>query len=277
MNKKTMDPHPDSADIPYQYQTQATSSGIDSDTECTSIYSDNAALIPLSKDESQSGSGNQQYLSRGLQIPSKSYRLTSGFKYPSTLSTYGVSQEDWLRFTHEITENAKLSRSQWTTVVGVGIGTMTVGAMIFGAFGAIPAVIAARRKRANQESRNLAKAMGTSPVQSQEDLGKPEGEENKDSLSYKISQWNETFFNPRGLLVRVDLPYEMSAVEEGLDVAKKSLRRSLEASLPTDDSRQKERYKASHRCRIVVIPLDQMPESGATLTAESPYMPAVYE
>jgi hypothetical protein len=277
----------------YQSQPTTTTTGTDTDTETKSIDSESAALIYPSRDGSRPGFAPEQTLSRGLQIPSKSYRLTSGFEYPAALSTYDVSQEDWTRFTHEITENAKLSSSQWKTVIGVGIGTMTVGGMMIGVFGAIPAIIAARRKRANQESRNLAKAMGlspssSSPTKSQEDLGE-EREESGNSLSYRINQWNETFFKPRWLLIRIGMPYEMSAVEDGLYVVKQfpslspvSLRQVSVSSISAEnETRQKERLKASHRCRIVVIPLNRGPKSvmsqETSLAVESPYIPAVYE
>jgi hypothetical protein len=271
------------------------------DIDSTSLYSEHAALLFPSKDGTQPGFAPEQSLSRGLQIPSKTSRLTSGFEYPSILGTnYNISKEDWETFTHEITESAKLSSSQWSTVIGAGLGVMAVGGMMVGFFGAIPAVIVAKRKRAAQESKNLARAMA---AQENYQVEEEEGDEN--TLSFKINQWNETFFRPRGIMIRIDMPYDMSAVEDGLEVGttttsttttsrKKSSSRfgspvssrpgsvSSSASISDDKSdRAKKRYEASQRCRIVIIPINQRAESiisqATTLASESPYIPAVYE
>jgi hypothetical protein len=176
----------------------------------------------------------------------------------------------------------------------VGIGAMAAGAMMIGIFGAIPAIVAARQKRVNQENRNLAKAMGLSPsssslIKGREDLSEAR-EESDNSLAYSINQWNETFFKPRGLLIRIDMPYELSAVEDGLDVIKKSPSPSLlplkHVSLSSisagNGTPQEERHEASHRCRIVVIPQNRTPDSVVTLemapAAESPStMSVVYQ
>lgn len=179
-----------------------------------------------------------------------------------------------------------------------------------GFFGAIPAVMAAKRKRAAQESRNLARAMGYSQAAEERQQNEEEETgEGETALSLKISHWNETFFKPRGIMIRIDMPYDMSAVQDGIDVSstptttagttssgkKKassifqkspvSSRQgsvSSSASIADDKSeRTKKRYKASQRCRIVIIPINQRPESiisqATTLAGESPYIPAVYE
>lgn len=172
---------------------------------------------------------------------------------------------------------------------------------MIGFFGAIPAVMVAKRKRAAQESKNLARAMAAEQNHKVEE----EESENENTLSFKINQWNETFFRPRGIMIRIDMPYDMSAVEDGLEVGttttsttatsrKKSSSRfsspvssrpgsvSSSASISDDKSdRAKKRYEASQRCRIVIIPINQRAESiisqATTLASESPYIPAVYE
>lgn len=158
---------------------------------------------------------------------------------------------------------------------------------MMGIFGAIPAVMVAKRKRANQENRNLAAAMGVSPSSSPGNNAEVEGarEEDGSSLSYRINQWNETFFQPRGLMIRIDMPFDDTAIEDGLGVAvasssPASSRKSSVSSTGRDDS-QKTRYKVRNRCRIVIIPLNERPQSvlsqATTLAGESPYIPAVYE
>jgi hypothetical protein len=294
---------------PMHRTTTTATSNTETDIDSTSLYSEHAALLFPSKDGTQPGFAPEQSLSRGLQIPSKTSRLTSGFEYPSILgSNYNITRDEWEMFTHEITESAKLSSAQWSTVIGAGLGVMAVGGMMIGFFGAIPAMMVAKKKRAVQESKNLAKAMGYSQqaageMQQEEEIGEGEGET---ALSLKINHWNETFFKPRGIMIRIDMPYDMSAVQDGIDVTstpatptgagkKKSLSIfqkspvssrqgsvSSSASISDDKSeRAKKRYEASQRCRIVIIPINQRPESimsqATTLAGESPYIPAVYE
>ncbi|KAL2005173.1 hypothetical protein VTN00DRAFT_3023 [Thermoascus crustaceus] len=88
---------------------------------------------------SEPGFAAESLLTRGLQVPSKSSHITSGFSYPSILSCYNISESDWTHFTREITQEASLSNRQWTTALGMGLGTLAIGGMMFGIFGAIPA------------------------------------------------------------------------------------------------------------------------------------------
>ncbi|KAH8689976.1 hypothetical protein BGW36DRAFT_273130, partial [Talaromyces proteolyticus] len=238
--------------------------------DATSLYSEASPLLLPSKDGSAPGFAPAQSLSRGLQIPSRSYRLTSGFEYPAVLSAYNVSEEDWRRFTSEITEQAKLSSSQWRTVIGVGLGTMAVGGMMLGFFGAVPAVIAARKKRAHQENRNVAASMAS---------------DSESALSHKISDWNESFFKPRGLVIRIDMPFNDDESLWEMDVTPSSSRSGSVVSLPMErteaQNTSKEKEKARSRGRIVIVPLNQRPSSvmsqATTLAEESRYMPVVYD
>ncbi|OKL62351.1 hypothetical protein UA08_02225 [Talaromyces atroroseus] len=266
------------------YRPQTNDTAMDS--SANSIYSEKAALLYPSEDGSHPGFAPEQTLSRGLQVPSKTYRLTSGFEYPTVLSKYNVSQEDWTQFTREITESAKMSSQQWRTVIGLGIGTMAIGGIMVGFFGAIPAMMVAKRKRANNESRNLAAAMGVSPSLSSSAKGTEErdGEDERESsLAFQINQWNETFFKPRGLLIRIDMPYDDAALEDKLDVSvnssPNSSRKGSVSSIEKED-REKARWKARERCRIVIIPTNRDTDTlsqATTLASESPYIPAVYE
>lgn len=268
-------------ETPSLHKTQTFDTNTHMDTAST--YSEHAGL--LSKKDLNSGFSASEHndLSRGLQIPSKSSHLTSGFEYPAVLAQYNISEQDWTQFTREITQHAKLTSAQWRNVVGAGIGTMAIGLIIIGFMGAVPAAMVARRKRANQESRNLAAAMGPSS---------PEPETNEDDeqqgtpLFHRIKFWNETFFEPRGLFLRIDMPYDDSALEDKLDVASKS-RSSPRTSRPSsvsstdNDDGHKARYKARERCRIVIVPLtgraESMMSQATTLAGESPYVSAVYE
>ena len=178
-------------------------------------------------------------LVRGLQVPSRTATCTSGFDYPEELIQYRITKDDWSQFTQVICDEAKLSRQQWTTVIGKGLGTFAIGGLMIGFLGAIPAVFVARNSRKRQEKRNLVAALA--------------GEQGK-RLSRHISQWNETFFQPRGILIRVDLPDQYLGDMDDMELHKGS-------SAPRSDS--KARDKAALKARVVIIPL----EDGASVTS----------
>ncbi|CDM34285.1 hypothetical protein DTO013E5_2321 [Penicillium roqueforti] len=189
-------------------------------------------------EKSEPGFAVASALRRGLQIPSRSAACTSGFEYPDELSHYGISKDHWAQFTQVVCDEAKLSRRQWTTVIGRGLGTMAVGGLMVGILGAIPAIFIARLTRNRREQRNLISAMAGA-----------RGEH----LARHISQWNETVFGPRGVLIRVDLPDEYLNDMEYMDI------RTSEGSAR---STRKSRDKAALKARIVIIPLDGPTSTG---------------
>ncbi|RJE24826.1 hypothetical protein PHISCL_02846 [Aspergillus sclerotialis] len=201
----------------------------------------------------------ESVLNRGLQIPSKSEYVTSGFAYPPVLGQCGVSKRHWSQFTQEIIQAAKLSHRQWTTAVAKGLGVLAIGGVMVGFLSAIPALIVARKARRNREEQNLVAAtssIGTS------------------DLSRKIQLWNETFFQPRGILIRVDLPSDGLA---DLDISTSRTANKIygdngESSNFSSTSRvgpqslfnqrrilddENAREDASYRARIVVIPISK--------------------
>ncbi|KAJ5771570.1 hypothetical protein N7520_002099 [Penicillium odoratum] len=187
-------------------------------------------LLPEQADEP--GFAVASTLTRGLQVPSRSGTCSSGFDYPEELSQHRISEKQWSQFNQVICDEAKLSPQQWSTVIGKGLGILAMGGLMIGFFGAIPAVLIARHIRRKKENRNLATAMA--------------GEQGE-RLAHHISVWNETFFKPRGLLIRVDLPKELLEDMKEMDL-------HLEGSVTPSDS--KSRDKAALKARIVIIPLD---------------------
>ncbi|KAE8354615.1 hypothetical protein BDV28DRAFT_78538 [Aspergillus coremiiformis] len=160
----------------------------------------------------------ESLLTRGLQIPTKSAVPTSGFTYPPLLSQYHITETDWEAFTREVTTTARLSRKQWTTAIGKGLGVMAIGGVMIGVLGAIPAYYVARRAQRSREERNMI-------------LG---GE----ALRGVVGRWNEEFFESRGVLIRVDLPFEEEEEMEMMDVWDR-----------------KGRENAARKARVVIIPL----------------------
>ena len=136
-------------------------------------------------------------LARGLQVPTHSRLVTSGFPYPDVLGAHDVSPADWARFTAEITAAAHLTAGDWALSLGGGTGTLLVAGLFVGWFGLIPAYFVGRRLHERLEQRNLELAKTAGPLEQQ------------------LLAWNEDFFAPRGLLIRLDLPGDHA----GLDAA----------------------------------------------------------
>ncbi|KAJ5152574.1 uncharacterized protein N7482_009052 [Penicillium canariense] len=194
------------------------------------LLDEKAFLLPPGSDEP--GQAVASTLTRGLQVPSRTSAATSGFDYPAVLTQYGISPGDWQQFTQVIGDEAKLSRQQWSTVIGKGLGTLAIGGLMIGLLGAVPAIFVARNARKRQEQRNLIAAMAGM-----------KGER----LSRDISHWNETFFRPKGVLIRVDLPDEYLG-----EMSKMDLHRS---DRPWGRSEAEAREKAALKARIVIIPM----------------------
>ncbi|GFF41123.1 hypothetical protein IFM61606_05300 [Aspergillus udagawae] len=189
---------------------------------------------------------------RGIQIPSKHDYFTSGFAYPPFLANYDISPHHWIQFTHDLNEEVKLSPRQWATTVAKGVGVLALGGMMAGVLGAIPAVLVARKARRNREEMNLIVAASERPADTDS------GFEGGSRLSRKVERWNETFFRPRGIMVRVDLPWEELDEMHGMEVVPTS-----RYGLSRRDE-QAVREDASRKARIVIIPVDTDPSGSAS-------------
>ena len=200
----------------------------------------------ISPEHASPGVASESTLRRGLQIPTRSRTITSGFPYVEALADANVGEQEWAAFTSEITRVARMRSDQWTTAIGKGLGTLVVGGLIVGVMGIIPAAIVTRLVRKRTESQNVQDA-------------RREGAE----LQLLIEHWNETYFRPRGILLRIDLPGESEDIDE-MDVStSKSYQRARVAEKTgqpqsgigaLDETRA--RGKAVRRGRIVILPLE---------------------
>lgn len=133
-------------------------------------------------------------LSRGLQVPSFSRFTSSGFPYPDILASYGITRVDWALFTSEITQAAQMKAGDWALAIGGGAGTFLVAGMVIAWWGVIPAYFVGRSIHRKREKENLAKARNTG------------------DLEEKLLKWNQDFFAPKGILIRLDLPGESHGI-----------------------------------------------------------------
>ena len=190
-------------------QTQADSEKL----EAPPFYDETDFLLPSSPGEA--AYATESVLARGLQVRSRTRRFTSGFAYTSELAQYNVSEAEWNMFTQEVVAHAKLSPRQWSTTVGRGLGVLAVGSLAIGVFSTVPAFLLGRKIRLDTEHRNLTGNMA--------------------ELSWTINEWNETFFRPRGVLVRVDLPCEM--VDPVITAKEKESVKGLVVVIPLEEKR----------------------------------------
>lgn len=114
-------------------------------------------------------------------------------------------------------------------MIGKGLGALAIGGFMIGFLGAFPALLVIRRARKRQEKRNLIAAMAG-----------VRGEH----LSRYVEHWNEAFFRPRGVLIRVDLPDEYID-----DIRDMGIHRNASSLLSDERAREKAALKA----RIVVF------------------------
>ncbi|KAL8740790.1 MAG: hypothetical protein Q9190_006544 [Brigantiaea leucoxantha] len=201
------------------------------------IKADSDAVTILSATDTQPGHAQESVLLQGLQIPSKSSYVTSGFKFPQMLEQANVSKDDWSQFTNEIRSNAKLSSSQWVTTVGTGLGIGVLGGVVIAWLGLIPAAIISHNMRKRKEKENLKTAVQSG------------------ALSSCVNRWNQTYFNPRGLMVRIDLPGD--ATELGMEIS---------SSKKGEKSASEEEYlrkKAMKKGRIVIMPMEGSQSTAA--------------
>jgi Domain of unknown function (DUF4646) len=216
-----------------------------------------SAIIPICD---LPGYASESALRRGLQVPTRSRLITSGFTFPEILSQCDITEEQWSNFTQELTKEAEMTPVQWTTTVGKGFGTFFVGGIFFGFLGVIPAAIAGYKVRQSNEEKNFSIAR------------------QKNVLQEILNRWNEAVFKPKGLLIRVDLPNEamdmatMDLLTRNSGWEKKSnsgccnsasKKARAERWVTTKDLRTQSR--AAKKGRIVILPLSHTVQERSPL------------
>ena len=181
-------------------------------------------------------------------MPSRSSYVSSGFKYPTVLQRAGVSEESWSAFTLEIQQHAKLTASQWLTTIGGAAGTLALGSMMIGFFSVGGAAVVGHKMRRKREKQNLRAA------------------EESGALLQCVRKWNEDYFMPRKLIVRIDIPGNAEDLDT-MDVT--------DGGSSVRDG--KARSKAGRRGRIVIIPTDSTmtSRSSSPTSSDKPKEPIV--
>jgi hypothetical protein len=223
--------------------------------------------FPANHDQPRGNSPSPPTLSRGLQVPSCTNKVTSGFPYPSVLQTYNITPQAWSTFTSEITQAAQLTSKDWTITIGASFATLAASGIFIHWLGLIPAVVVGEHLRRSKEHRNLRAARDTG------------------DLEAKLLRWNETCFAPRGFLVRLDLPGDQPGDLEQMDVYTEARkwgrkcgggwgnRRGARAFSGSCEARRAEKARKWAQCskaktakkgRIVIVPLGRGDRDGTT-------------
>lgn len=219
-----------------------------------------AALPPYEKPDTKPASGQRDNYSRravpvrGLQVPSRFGHITSGFRYPIPLMMAGITQAEWSLFTSEIKQHARLSKSQWAITIGGGFCTLFVGGIFITWFALIPAAFVGHHMRKDREHLNMRMAF---------EYG---------ALNRFLDRWNESLFNPKGLLVRIHIPgtsdgfmaMDISSskllsyhqANESFPIASEMLEHASMWDQKDPITADRALKKASRKCRIIILPLD---------------------
>ncbi|KAI9674598.1 MAG: hypothetical protein M1829_003680 [Trizodia sp. TS-e1964] len=192
-------------------------------------------------------------LSRGLQVPTKTRLVSSGFPYPESLQLHNITADDWARFTSEITGAAKMKLADWAVTIAGGLGVGAASGPLLHGFALIPALIVGHQVRRIREVRNLKIAM--TPANGKVDL------------ESSLLRWNEDFFAPRGVLVRLDLPGESTRDITQMDLARvkrngcsgQHFRRARKSAAAPEKMLWRDQKQAMRKGRVVIIPLNKQP------------------
>lgn len=244
-----------------EYQ-RATNPALEKDA---TLFEEVREVSPIVPHNNEPGHAPESVLTRGLQVPSKFQTVTSGFKYPQLLASCNVSKAQWSAFTSEVKSLAKLDSSQWLTTIGAGAGTWLVGGLLIGWLALIPAAVVGQKMRKNRELDNL--------------LAAAEG----GLLATCVQRWNTTYFNSRGLTIRIDLPGHTSDMSEMDLSTSKMFKRKLNGKPAPTEKKQarcerkevRSRTKAAKKGRIVIIPLNET-TLGAARDADQPRTGVTY-
>ena len=194
-------------------------------------------------------------LVRGLQVPSCTGYVTSGFRLPQTLEETGITKAEWFAFTDDIMRHATLSSQQWAEAVWSGVGVFFVGTIFISWFAVIPASFVGHQMRKHREHRNMGRAIHCG------------------SVDMCLDQWNKSTFMPRNLFATVALPGspDYDIMEMDLSVSKlfrRKLKQGKISAAPGDakdagsrrESRKynkasRKRRRAMKKCRLVIMPM----------------------
>jgi hypothetical protein len=211
-------------------------------------------------------------LIRGLQVPSRLSFVTSGFKFPMCLARYEITRAQWSVFTGDIKRHASLSSSQWAKTIGCGVGTFLIGGILISWFAIIPAAIVGHHMRKDREQLNIF-------------LANQNG-----ALKLCLDRWNKSFFRPKGLVVRLDVPgktqdlrsmdistsrffghRQMSADPSAVPGAAEDVMDQVWREYEDESKAHRVRRRAARKGRIVIMPLNErQPTKNGTLTIRLP-------
>ncbi len=204
---------------------------------------------------------SEAVLRRGLQIPTRTSYITSGFRLPSVLCDAGVDRARWRAFTMEVKGCGSMSKSQWASVMGCSYGVGLLANFFLFPYGQlVVAPVYAYKRQRDKESENFNVSFASG------------------GLQLVAEKWNRILFEPLGLQIRIEPPNYFGARDMStMDVSstklfrhqeKKGVYSSSTGALSMSADKKEVRYagkegkyrtKAARKGRILVFSIQ--PES----------------
>ena len=212
-------------------------------------------------------------LRKGLQVPTRGSMVTTGFKLPPTLMKAGITKDQWKLFSHEIKKGAELDGKQVTLVLGGSFGWMILGVMfspvLFWTLGAVVEYQYGKEKQMENFTQSY----------------------NNGVLQTCCQKWNLKYFEALSLHAHVEMP-NYGRMED-TDVSNTKLFKFREKhgvvagadgsvvdnGNPVMGTRESKYYnketrgkaKAARKVRIVILPLNMVPQQEHTLPSIESY------
>lgn len=182
---------------------------------------------------------------RAFSIATDTNSLSSGFPYSQRLVKLGISPEQWLQFSNQVVNAAKLTRIEdiaaWTTGVATGAGAFALLFLLGPVIGYYTGKSIHKKTVVTKVKEKLAE---------------------ESSLRFVFRHWNDGIFGERGVQAMLCPPTESGEVvfDEWPGASPKDL--------------QKEARRLARKFRIVLMPFDARIHSLGTLSLlESPVSP----
>ncbi|KAK2766968.1 hypothetical protein FQN54_006284 [Arachnomyces sp. PD_36] len=175
-----------------------------------------------------------------FEVPTRKFQLSSGFPYHRQLFNFGVSPDEWSRFTDDVTRVTTLSTLGQLAVWGTGVTVgLTTGTFLL-IFGAPPGYYAGKAVYNKAIARKVR-----------------EGLEEDGELEGIMKFWNESVFAKKGCKVRLEMPYPKNGKEDPDD--------DTQEAKTQDESgdKKKKKKKTEKFFKLVIDPLPEGAVSGS--------------
>lgn len=198
-------------------------------------------------------------LQKGLQIPSRRGRVSSGFGLPKILLNAGVTKRHWHIFVRDIRSMASLDLEQYATVALTRCAIGAIGGLFLNVLILPAAGVVGHKMGKDFEMQNMAKAYAFG------------------STRRCTDRWNRDYFEVLGLHAQIEIPGPTSTSDVDMDITsskaykyqhKYGRQKVLPEGTRELTNAKEARYrakeladhaKAARKVRIVILPVHLIP------------------